>query len=196
MMLDLKIKEGQSKMMILKKSLMFSTMVAVLVVSGVAQAPPELKAKLDAQIKLLKTVSADPQVISAVKAYNAVPPSAEALAMTNEKWRSLSLFDPFVRSIGKTPVSAFLKSETNDVIAKIFVSGANGGKVGFDAKTEHWTHKGLPKHEVPMTGQMWIGPVKQDDSTGLMLIQVGLPVLDGGKPIGSIVFGLRVDKLR
>jgi len=25
---------------------------------------------------------------------------------------------------------------------------------------------------------------------------VGLPVLDGKKPIGSIVFGLRVDKLR
>ena len=31
--------------------------------------------------------------------------------------------------------------------------------------------------------------VKVDDSTGQQLIQVGLPVLDGGKPIGSIVLG-------
>jgi hypothetical protein len=46
-----------------------------------------------------------------------------------------------------------------------------------------------------MTGGTWIGSVKVDDSTGQQLIQVGLPVLDGGKPIGSIVFGLRVDKL-
>jgi hypothetical protein len=183
-------------MIILKKSLVLAPMVFVLMVSGVAQAPPELKAKLDVQIKLLQAVSVDPQVVSAVKEYNATPPSAEAVAMTNEKWLSLSLFDPFVRSIAKTATSAFLKGKTNDVVAKIFVSGANGGKVGFDAKTEHWTHKGFPKHEVPMTGHMWIGPVKMDDSTGLVMIQVALPVLDGVKPIGSIVFGLRADKLR
>ena len=82
------------------------------------------------------------------------------------------------------------------MIAKVFVSGADGGKVGFDAKTEHWTHKGMPKHEVPMGGKIWTGPLKLDDSTGLQMVQVGLPVLDGEKPIGSIVFGLRADKLR
>jgi hypothetical protein len=47
-----------------------------------------------------------------------------------------------------------------------------------------------------MTGETWIGAVKVDDSTGQQLIQVGLPVLDGKKPIGSVVVGLRVDKLR
>jgi hypothetical protein len=176
----------------------FLVTLAVLVSAGaaLAQAPPEIKAKLDAKIKQLEPYSTDPHVVSAVKAYNATPLSPEAKAMTNEQWHSLSLFDPFVRSIAKTPLSEYLKTKRDDEIAKIFVSGADGGKVGFDAKTEHWTHKGLPKHEVPMTGQMWIGPVKQDDSTGLQMIQVGLPVLDGGKPIGSIVFGLRVEKLR
>jgi hypothetical protein len=174
----------------------FMAALVVLVVAGAAEVPPELKTKLDAKVKQLERISADPQVISAVKSYNSTPLSAEAKAMTNEKWHSLSLFDPFVRSIAKTPLSEYLKTKRDDEIAKIFVSGADGGKVGFDAKTEHWTHKGLPKHEVPMAGQMWIGPVKQDDSTGLEMIQVGLPVLDDGKPIGSIVFGLRVEKLR
>lgn len=116
--------------------------------------------------------------------------------MTNEKWSNLTLFDPFVRSLGKSALSEYLKTKRDDIVAKIFVSGADGGKVGFDAKTEHWTHKGIPKHEVPMTGQAWIGPVKLDDSTGLEMIQVGLPVLDDGKPIGSVVIGLRTDKLR
>jgi len=161
-----------------------------------AQAPPELKAKLDAEMKHLAVIGSDPQVVAAVKAYNAAPVSADAAAMTNDKWRGLTLFDPFVRTVAKAPLSAFLKGKTDDVIAKIFVSGADGGKVGFDAKTEHWTHKGLPKHEVPMTGKTWIGPVKVDDSTGLVMIQVGIPVLDNGKPIGSIVFGMRADKLR
>ena len=160
-----------------------------------AQAPPDLQPKLTAEIKHLETISSDAQVVGAVKANNSTVPSPEAKAMTNEKWHSLSLFDPFIRAIGKNSLSEYLKTQKNDVVVKIFVSGADGGKAGFDAKTEHWSHKGMPKHEVPMSGKTWIGTVKLDDSTGLQLIQVGLPVLDGKKPIGSIVFGLRVDKL-
>jgi hypothetical protein len=171
--------------------------LAILVsTSGFSQAPPELKLKLDPKIKLLAALSTDPRIVSAVKSYNATTPSPEAKAMTNETWRSLTLFDPFVRSVGKSDLSEYLKTKRDDEVVKIFVSGADGGKVGFDAKTEHWTHKGLPKHEVPMTGHMYIGPIKVDDSTGLPMIQVGLPVLDGGKSIGSIVIGLRTDKLR
>jgi hypothetical protein len=172
--------------------------VLICAVAGFGQAPPEIKSKLDAKIKQLSSFSTDPEIVNAVKAHNAAPPAGEALTMTNEQWHSLTVLDPFVRATAKTPLSEYLKTKknTDDTIAKVFVSGADGSKVGFDAKTEHWTHKGMPKHEVPMTGATWIGSVKVDDSTGQQLIQVGLPVLDGGKPIGSIVFGLRVDKLR
>jgi hypothetical protein len=171
--------------------------LAILVsTAGFAQAPPELKAKLDPKIKQLEALSTDPRIVNAVKTYNSTPPSPEAIAMTNEKWSSLTLFDPFVRAVGKSELSEYLKTKHDDEVAKVFVSGADGGKVGFDAKTEHWTHKGLPKHDIPMTGKIWIGPVKVDESTGLRMIQVGLPVLDGTKPIGSIVLGLRTDKLR
>jgi hypothetical protein len=71
----------------------------------------------------------------------------------------------------KSPLSEYLRSKKagDETIAKVFVSGADGCKVGLDAKTEHWTHKGMPKHEVPMTGATWIGTVKVDDSTGLNL---------------------------
>jgi hypothetical protein len=175
---------------------LFLTAALVLTAAATfAQVAPELQAKLTPEIKHLETISGDAQVVEAVKAYNSATPSPEAKAMTNDKWHSLTLFDPFVRAIGKSSCSEYLKTQKNDVIVKIFVSGADGGKVGFDAKTEHWTHKGMPKHDVPMSGKTWIGSVKLDDSTGLQLIQVALPVLDGKKPIGSIVFGLRADKL-
>lgn len=172
--------------------------VVMYVAAGFGQAPPEIKSKLDAEIKQLQSLSTDPEVVNPVKAHNSAPASAEAMAMTNDKWRGLTVLDPFVRAVAKSPLSDYLKTKkkSDDVVAKVFVSGADGFKVGFDAKTEHWTHKGMPKHEVPMTGETWIGSVKLDDSTGQQLIQVGLPVLDEGKPIGSIVIGLRVDKLR
>ena len=174
----------------------FIVLICAVAVSG--QAPPAIKAKLDEKIRELATLSTDPEIVNAVKTYNATPVSDEAAGMTNDKWHSLSVLDPLVRATAKTPLSEYLKTKkiSDDTIAKVFVSGADGSKVGFDAKTEHWTHKGMPKHEVPMSGQTWIGPVKLDDSTGQQLIQVAMPVLDGKKPIGSIVFGLRVDKLR
>jgi hypothetical protein len=180
------------------RSILPATMVFICTVASFGQAPPEIKAKLDAEIQVLTRLSSEAEIVNAVKAYNAAAPNAEALAMTNEKWHTLSVLDPFVRATAKSPLSEYLKTEkkSDDIIAKVFVSAADGFKVGFDAKTEHWTHKGMPKHEVPMTGEIWIGAVKVDDSTGQPLIQVGLPVLDGGKPIGSIVVGLRVDKLR
>lgn len=180
----------------IKIAMALFVIVCISATASSAQAPPELQAKLNVQIKQLVAFSADPKIVDAVKAYNSTPPSPEAKAMTNEKWHSLTIFDPFVRAIGKNALSEFLKGMRNDVIIKIFVSGADGGKVGFDAKTEHWNHKGKPASDVPMSGKTWIGPVKLDDSTGLQLIQVGLPVLAGRKPIGSIVFGLRTDKLR
>lgn len=171
-------------------------MVLLIAAAAFAQGPPELQAKLNAKIEQLDRLSTDPQVVGAVKAYNSATPTPEAKAMTNDTWRNLTVFDPFVRTIGKSPLSEYLKTKRDDEVVKIFVSGADGGKVGFDAKTEHWTHKGTPKHEVPMSGKMWVGTVKLDDSTGLQMIQVALPVRDGSKPIGSIVFGLRADKLR
>ena len=172
--------------------------ILICTTASLGQAPPEIKDKVDAEVKRLQSLSTDPEIVNPVKAHNAVPANGESMAMTNDKWHTLSVLDPFVRAVAKSPLSEYLKTKKkgDDVIAKIFVSGADGFKVGFDAKTEHWTHKGMPKHEVPMTGETWIGTVKVDDSTGQQLIQVGLPVLDDNKPIGSIVIGLRVDKLR
>lgn len=127
--------------------------------AGFSQAPPELKAKLDSKNKQLEPLSTDSRIVSAVKTYNSTPASPDAKGMTNEKWRSLTLFDPFVRLVGKSELSEYLKPKLYDIVIKIFVSGTDGGKVGFDAKTEHWTHKGMPKHEVPMSGAVWIGSV-------------------------------------
>lgn len=159
------------------------------------QLPNDIKAKGEVKIKALKSLGSDPQVVNAVKAYNENPP-ADSKAMTNEKWKGLSVLDPFVRSFSKNPLGEYLKTKKDETVSEMFVSGADGCKVAFLAKTTNWTHKGKPKHEVPMTGETYIGPVEIDESSGQQQFQVGLPVLDGGKPIGSIVIGLKVSALR
>ena len=156
---------------------------------------PDLKLKLDARIKQLEHWSTDAEVVAAVKAHNASLP-ADAKAMTQEKWQKLTVLDPFVRSYTKTPVAMSLKAKNDGSISECFVSGADGTKVAFLSKTTNWSHADKEKHKTPMTGKHWIGPVEVDESTGQQQVQFSIPVLDGAKPIGSIVFGVSIAKLK
>jgi hypothetical protein len=161
---------------------------------GAAELTPEAQAKIDAKLKLVHELAADPAVVGAVKAQNDAPP-AEHAAMTQAKWKELPVLDPLVRGLTRNPVATALKAKKDDTISEAFVSSADGTKVAFLAKTTSWSHKGSGKHDVPMTGKNWQGPVETDESTGLQQIQVAVPVLDGGKPIGSLVVGLSLSKL-
>jgi hypothetical protein len=154
-----------------------------------------LQAKIDAQVKIIQTWAADPVIVNAVKAHNANLPADQA-AMTQDKWKSLTVLDPFVRSFSKNEAGTFLKSKKTDVVAEGFLSGSDGLKVAFLSKTTSWSHKGKPKHDVPMAGKPWQGAIEVDESTGVQLIQVSVPVLEGDKAIGSLVVGLSIAKLK
>jgi len=161
---------------------------------GADAVDPAMQAKIDAQIKVIQGWAADPVIVNAVKAQNASLP-ADYTAMTQDKWKDLSKMDPFVRSFDKNAAGEFLKGKKSDLIIRAFLSDAAGLKVGFTAKTLSWSHKGDPKHDQPMTGKTWQGSPEQDKASGLEQVQVSVPVLDGGKPIGSLVVGLSVSKL-
>jgi hypothetical protein len=179
-----------------KKILSTVTLCAALSVAPAlaAELSPEVRAKVDAKAAELRGWAADPVVVAAVRAANATP-MAGAKEMTNEKWRKLTVLDPFVRSFSRNSLGVHLKGKQGPHIAECFVSAANGTKVAFLAKPTGWSHLDKDKHRVPMTGKTWVGPVEVDDSTGQQQVQVAVPVLDGGKPIGSLVVGLAVAKL-
>jgi len=155
---------------------------------------PASQAKLDAKIKLVQGWAADAAIVSAVKAHNATT-SPESAAMTQEKWKGASVLDPFVRSFTKNAAAEFLKAKRSESLSEAFLSGADGTKVAFLTKPTNWSHKGKAKHDEPMSGKVWQGAVEVDESTGQQQVQVGVPVLDGEKPIGSLVVGFSVSKL-
>jgi hypothetical protein len=173
-----------------------STLLTLALLSaGASPVAPEFQQKVDTKVAWAQQLAADPAILSAVKAANAAP-SAEVQAMTNEKWKTLTVLDPFVRSFAKNDAGKFLKSKQDDSVGEAFVSAANGTKVAFIAKTTLWNHTGKPKHDLPMTGKTWQGEVSVDDSTGIEQVQISVPVLDDGKPIGSLVVGLVISKLK
>lgn len=153
-----------------------------------------VQAKVDAKVKVIETWAADPAVVKAVQAHNASPP-ADFAAMTQDKWKALSVLDPFVRAFQKNEAGQFLKSKQDAAVSEAFLSGADGRKVAFITKPTNWSHAGKPKHDVPMGGKTWQGPVELDESTGSQQLQVAVPVTEGGKSIGVLVVGLKLSEL-
>lgn len=150
-----------------------------------------VQTKIDAKVKEVQAWAAHPSVVAAAK----TPKSAEASAMTQDKWKGLTVLDPFVRALSKNGAAEFLKTKKTDATAEAFVSAADGTKVAFLSKPSNWSHKGKAKHDVPMSGKTWQGEKEVDESTGLEQVQVAVPILDAGKPIGSLVVGLSLSKL-
>ena len=84
-----------------------------------------------------------------------------------------------MQALVRNPAGQLLKARKTDFISEAFVSDAAGLKVAFLAKTTHWSHRGKPKHEVPMSGKSWQGPVEVDESSGRQQVQIAVPE---GKP--------------
>ena len=154
--------------------------------------PAGMKNLVAAKAAQLKPLGTDARVVEAVKAVNA----AAASSMTNERWKTLSQLDPLVRAFSKNAVALYVKTKLDPAVGEWFICSADGGKVAFLAKPSNWSHKGKEKHTVPMSGQTYYGSPELDESTGQQQVQVGFPVLDNRKPIGSMVVGLTIAKLK
>lgn len=181
----------------MKKTLFTLVALAALIVPTLRaeDLDADTQAKVTAKIEAIKTWAADAAIVKAVKAQNEKMP-AELADLNQDKWKTLGILDPLVRSFTKNEAAGALKAKKTDSISEAFLSAADGTKVAFLNKTSNWSHKGKAKHDVPMTGKTWQGAVEVDDSTGLRQIQVAVPVLDGDKPIGSLVVGLDLTKLK
>ena len=169
--------------------------LAALATPAHAGIDPVLQARVQARMAAIRAIAADPAIVQAVKSANANTP-ADYGSMTQPKWSELSVLDPFVRAFTKNDAAAALKNRRTEEISEAFVSSANGCKVAFLSKPTNWSHRGMPKHEVPMTGKTWQGAIETDESSGVQQIQVAVPILDGRKPVGSLVVGLAISKLR
>ena len=169
--------------------------VLLVLASGSWALDAGVQTKIDTQVKEIQKWAGDVAILNATKAQNSAK-NEEARAMTQDAWKQLSVLDSFVRRMTQNAAAEFIKSKRTDVITEAFLSSADGTKVAFLAKPSNWTHKGKPKHDVPMNGKVWQGDVEVDDSTGFEQVQVAVPVLDGGKPIGSLVVGLNIGKLK
>jgi hypothetical protein len=157
---------------------------------------PSVQGEIDRQKAAIAQWAAHPDVLRAVKEQNTKGPLT---GMDNAKWKTLRRSELVVRTLQMNPAARFLKAkvdESGGVYGEAFLNAAQGEKVAFVEKTTSYIHKGQAKFDVPFqTGQSWQGKAELDESSQMYNIQVSVPVLDAGKPIGALVVGLNLTHL-
>jgi hypothetical protein len=158
---------------------------------------PAVQGELDRLKQSLGKWASDPVIVHAVKEQNAKGPIP---GMDNAKWKTIRRSDPIVQGLIHNPAGEFLKKmvdASGGTLDKAFLCGVQGEKVAFAEKTISYLHKGQEKFDVPMaTGKPW-QMTKQwfDESLQAYALQVAVPVMDGGKPIGVLVASVPVSHL-
>jgi len=138
--------------------------------------------------------AASPVVVEAVLAQNAKGPIP---GMDNAKWKTVPESDAIVQGFINNEAGKFLQAElakTEGICVGAFLNAANGEKVAFTDKTGSYIHKGSAKFDVPFTtGKTWQGNPELEDK--VYIIQISVPVLSEGKPIGALVVEIDGTKL-
>jgi hypothetical protein len=157
---------------------------------------PAIQKEIDRHVEVVKGWAADPVLVKAVLAQNDKGPIA---GMDNPKWKTVRRSDALVKDFQANPAGQYLQQklkESNDVYAEAFLSAAQGEKVAFAEKTSSYVHKGQAKFDVPFgSGKAWQGKPEFDESSQTHQVQISVPVLSGGKPVGALVVGLNLTKL-
>lgn len=138
--------------------------------------------------------AASPIVVEAVLAQNKKGPIA---GMDNKKWKAVPENDAVVKGFINNEAGKFLQAElakTEGVCVGAFLNAAQGEKVAFTDKTGSYIHKGSAKFDVPFTtGKPWQGKPELEDK--VYIIQISVPVLSDGKPVGALVVEIDGSKL-
>lgn len=156
---------------------------------------PAVQKELDQTIEAVKGWAAAPAIVSAVAVQNQKGPIP---GMDNAKWKTVRRSDDLIKGFQSNDAAKLLKQkldESQGLYSEAFLSASQGEKVAFVEKTSSYLHKGQPKFDMPFGGKPWQGQPEFDESSQTHQIQVAVPVLADGKPIGVLVVGVNLTKL-
>lgn len=159
---------------------------------------PESVTRL-ARTELVK-IGSDQTIVRAVKLENAKQKSLSQIQAMDEKWKATAGIADFMKAFMQNDCATVLNKivESKQFFAEIFVMDNQGANVCQTDKTsDYWQgdEAKFNKSFANGSGAVFVDDVEFDDSTQAYLVQVSVPVMDSGKAIGAITFGIDVDKV-
>lgn len=186
----------------MKRALVVSIiMVVSLVLTGMVHAGEKAPQKvIDLANSELVTIGTNPVIVEAVKKENAKGKTLSQIKDMDKKWMATPGLSDFMTSLRESPCGKHLQGikKSQKYYAEIFVMDNQGANVCMSDKTSDYWQGDEAKFKNSFkngSGGVDISDVKFDDSSQAYVVQVSVPVKDGGKVIGAITFGIDVDRI-
>jgi hypothetical protein len=148
----------------------------------------------------LAKLGSDPAIIKAVQAENAKNKALDQIKAMDEKWKADAGVADYMKALMESECGQYLRKiqDEKPYLAEIFVMDNQGANVAMTDKTSDYWQGDEAKFTESFkggAGAVHISDVEFDDSTQVYVVQASVPVMDGGKAIGAITFGIDVDKV-
>lgn len=160
----------------------------------------DVPAAVTALIPAIKKWGEDPALIAAVKEQNSKAMTLEQIKKRDAEWMAATGVDDQMKAMMKNAAAQKLNSleATQPYFFESILMDNQGANVAMTNKTSDYWQGDEPKFSNAFkagAGGVDISKSKFDDSAKAYLIQVSVPVMDGGKAIGAICVGLNLDEL-
>lgn len=167
--------------------------------TGIAEEAP--KKIVDLANSTLAQMGSDPVIVDAVKEENAKNKTMDQVKKMDTTWKKTAGIADYMKVMMDSPCGQHLRKiqESQPYYAEIFVMDNLGGNVAMTDKTSDYWQGDEAKFKKSYNngaGSVFVDEVEFDDSSQAYLVQVSVPVKDGGKVIGAITFGIDVDKVQ
>ncbi len=187
----------------MKKSIAFGMVgLAALGLAGNLSAAEKAPQKVvDLAGSELAKLGSDPVIVEAVKVENAKGKTLDQIKELDKKWQQAAGVVDYMQALMNNPCGKRLKEiqKSAPYYAELFVMDKLGANVCMSDKTSDYWQGDEPKFSESYKdgkGAVHIGEVKFDDSVQAYIVQVSVPVTEGGAVIGAMTIGIDVDKLK
>lgn len=174
--------------------LLASSLMLVLADAYAEDAP----AAVTALIPVIKKWGEDPVLVAAVKEQNAKGMTLDQIQKRDKEWMATTGMDDQMKAMMKNAAAQEMDKleATKPYFFESILMDNQGANVAMTNKTSDYWQGDEPKFTNAFkAGGTDIGKSKFDDSAKAYLIQVSVPVLDAGKPIGALCVGINLDEL-
>ena len=182
------------------KRTFFMALTATCFIAGISMAGEPAPEKVVALSKAeLAKYSEDPVIIKAVNDENAKGKTLEQIKQTDGLWQKHAGIADNMKALMDSERGVYLRAIQSKAgyFSEIFVMDNQGSNVAMTDKTSDYWQGDEAKFQKSFnngSGAVFIDEVKYDDSSQAYIVQVSVPVMDAGKAIGAITFGIDVDK--
>lgn len=182
----------------MRKCTLFFSSLILFSLAGLTNATP---AWAPSMLEHVKPWSTDPVLVSAVKRQNRQRLTLEGIKQRDKVWMATPGIDSFMKTLLNNTAADRLNAleKSQAYFLELFLMDNQGAIVAMTNKTSDYWQGDEAKFQKSFKGgegAVEIGKEEFDDSAQAYLVQVSIPIMDGGEAVGALTIGVNLDQLQ